>query len=66
VQDDREYMIDKYLSKFTAAYPNKPQPNRDEVAIYVDKRIRLNKQITYPLVGLVWDQFEWEKQREGK
>lgn len=50
--EEREQAIQKFIAKFKIAYPDRPQPTYEEVAAYVDERIKQGRHITYPMIGL--------------
>ena len=63
---NRDWAVDKFLDKYSAAYPNKQPPSRKQVEQYIDNRIKLGKHIIYPLAGMDWSQEKWQKERAGK
>ena len=51
--EDRDWKIDKYISKCKAAYPNEEPPSYEEVGEIIDKWDNMNRHITYPMAGAV-------------
>jgi hypothetical protein len=64
--EPRDWKIEKYLSKYKAAYPNNEQLTYEEVGLLIDKWDGEGRHITYPLAGLAWDQVEWQKKYNRK
>ena len=50
--EEREQAIQKFMKKYQIAYPDRPQPTREEVAAYIDEMIRRGRHVTYPMSGL--------------
>lgn len=51
-----EYQIQKFISKYKAAYPDKEVPSREEIEAYINERTAQGKHIIYPLAGLNWNE----------
>lgn len=64
--ESRDWKINKYLSKYKAAYPNSKQLTYEEVGILIDKWEGEGRHITYPLAGPNWNQIEWQKEYDRK
>lgn len=64
--EPRDWKIEKYRSKFKAAFPDMKQPTYEEAGALIDQWDREGRHITYPLAGLNWNELEWKKEYRRK
>jgi hypothetical protein len=62
--EDRDWKIDKYMSKYKAIHPDEEQPTYEEIGELIDKWDGMNRHITYPMAGTAWNQIEWQRERD--
>ena len=66
-QNDKEWQVDKFISKYKVAFSERPIPDRKTVEQWIDEMIQNVGHITYPTAGEKWSQAEWQAQyRFGK
>ena len=61
--EDRDWKIDKFISKLIAINPNKKPHSYEEVGEIIDKWDNMGRHITYPAAGTLWNQVEWQEAR---
>ena len=65
--EDKEWQLAKFISKYKAAFPERPVPNKEVVERWLDEMVQNTGHITYPMAGEKWNQVEWRAQyRFGK
>nr|WP_143122495.1 hypothetical protein [Sporomusa acidovorans] len=49
--EDKEWQLAKFISKYKAAFPERPVPNRKTVERWIGEMVQNTGNIIYPMVG---------------